>query len=154
MLRESGRVVAVEAGFVWVETIPSSLCGQCAARSGCGQGIVSRATGRRGLVRALETDAVSARDCKVDDEVQIELPEAAVLKGSLLVYLAPLLFAITAVLLLQPFGELAIVGGFVGGLALGFGGVRYAPRWLGGPEGFEPRLASIIQDVPSVIARH
>jgi len=37
MLRESGRVVAIESDAVWVETIRSSLCGSCAAKAGCGQ---------------------------------------------------------------------------------------------------------------------
>lgn len=153
MLRETGRVVAVENNFVWVETIPSSMCGKCAARQGCGQGIVSRASGRRGLVRALETREVPARSCRIDDEVEIELPEAAVLKGSLLVYLAPLLFAITAVLFAQPFGEFVTVVTFAGGLAVGFVGVYFAPRWLGGVEGFEPRLTSVVTGAAGMIAR-
>ena len=33
---ETGRVVALEGAAVWVETIRSSACGSCAARSGCG----------------------------------------------------------------------------------------------------------------------
>ncbi len=144
MLREIGRVVAVETASVWVETIPSSLCGKCAARAGCGQGIVSRTTGHRGLVQALETEAVRAQDCKVDDEVEIELPESAVLKGSLLVYLAPLLFGITAVLFAQPYGEFATVVAFLLGLLVGFGFVRLATHWVFPRQIFEPRLSSVI----------
>lgn len=158
MLREIGRVVAVETTSVWVETIPSSLCGKCAARAGCGQGIVSRTTGHRGLVQALETAAVRAHDCKVDDQVEIELPESAVLKGSLLVYLAPLLFGITAVLFAQPYGEFATVMAFLLGLGLGFCFVRVATHWVFPRQNFEPRLSSVIQAPPigmsaTVIAR-
>ena len=158
MLREIGRVVAVETASVWVETIPSSLCGKCAARAGCGQGIVSRTTGHRGLVQALETATVRAQDCKVDDEVEIELPESAVLKGSLLVYLAPLLFGITGVLLAQPYGEFATVVAFLLGLLVGFGFVRLATQWVLPRQIFEPRLSSVIQAPPigmgsTVIAR-
>ena len=159
MLREMGRVVAVETASVWVETIPSSLCGKCAARAGCGQGIVSRASGHRGLVQAVETTSVRAQDCKVDDEVEIELPESAVLKGSLLVYFAPLLIAIAAVLLVQSYGEFATVLAFVVGLAAGFAVVRATTHWLLPRESFEPRLSSVIQPPTSVanhgvIARH
>jgi len=153
MLKETGRVVAVESNFVWVETIPSSLCGKCAARKGCGQGVLASITGHRGLVRALESPSLQASDCSVNDEVEIELPESSVLKGSMLVYLAPLLFAIAAVLLAQSFGELAIVGAFVAGLGCGFAAVRLAPRWLGGVEAFEPRLASVVTGTVGVIAR-
>ncbi|MDG1064602.1 MAG: SoxR reducing system RseC family protein [Luminiphilus sp.] len=158
MLREIGRVVAVEATSVWVETIPSSLCGKCAARAGCGQGIVSRTTGHRGLVQALETSTVRAQDCRVDDEVEIELPESAVLKGSLLVYLAPLLFGITAVLFAQPYGEFATVVAFLTGLGVGFVFVRIATHWVFPRQSFEPRLSAVVQAPPisassTVIAR-
>lgn len=158
MLREIGRVVAVESASVWVETIPSSLCGKCAARAGCGQGIVSRTTGHRGLVEALETSTVRAQDCRVDDEVEIELPESAVLRGSLLVYLAPLLFGITAVLIAQPYGEFATVIAFLLGLGAGFVAVRVATQWVLPRQSFEPRLSSVVQAQPitvgaTVIAR-
>lgn len=153
MLRETGRVVAVESNFVWVETIPSSLCGKCAARQGCGQGVLARMAGHRGLVRALESPSLRAGDCSVDDQVEIELPESSVLKGSMLVYLAPLLFAITGVLLAQPLGEWAIVTAFVAGLGIGFMVVRFAPRWLGGVEAFQPRLAAVVPGAVGVIAR-
>ena len=92
-------------------------------------------------------------------EVEIELPESAVLKGSLLVYFAPLLFAIAAVLLVQSYGEFATVLAFVVGLAAGFAVVRATTHWLLPRESFEPRLSSVIQPPTSVanhgvIARH
>ena len=50
---ESGRVVAIEESGVWVETIRSSACGSCAARSGCGhRTLAGMLTGDKGLVRA------------------------------------------------------------------------------------------------------
>ncbi len=158
MLREIGRVVAVETASVWVETIPSSLCGKCAARAGCGQGIVSRTTGHRGLVQAVESATVRAQDCRVDDEVEIELPEAAVLKGSMLVYLAPLLFGITAVLLAQPYGEFATVMSFALGLGVGFLFVRMVTTRVFPRQSFEPRLSARVPPKPieansAVIAR-
>lgn len=143
MLRESGRVVAVEDGAVWVETVRSSLCGKCAARAGCGHGVLARAGGSRGLIRAIETPDVAAVQCAVDDEVDIDLPESVVLHASLLVYLMPLLAAMAGALAAESWGEAATVMGFVTGLSLGFWGVRYLPTWIGRPEQFEPRLAAV-----------
>ena len=60
MLLERGRVVAIEADAVWVETIRRSTCAGCSARSGCGHGVLARASGGRGLIRALETPALRA----------------------------------------------------------------------------------------------
>jgi sigma-E factor negative regulatory protein RseC len=142
MLRETGRVVAVEADAVWVETIPSSLCGKCAARAGCGQGIVSRASGVRGLVRALESGQVAARDCRVDDEVDIDLPESAILRGSAWVYGIPLLAGILLSLSLEGVSEPMAVVGFLLGLGGGFLVVRLTQNYLSRSHVFEPLLAA------------
>jgi len=142
MLRETGRVVAVESDAVWVETIPSSLCGRCGARAGCGQGVVSRATGVRGLVRALESVDVAASECQLNDEVEIELPESAILKGSAWVYGMPLVLGLLLSLSLEGAGELATVAGFGAGLGAGFMGVRLMHRHWASRRELEPLLAA------------
>lgn len=152
MLRESGRVVAIESDAVWVETIRSSLCGSCAAKAGCGQGVVARAAGGKGLVRALASPNVLAGECALDDEVEIELPESAILRGSILVYLLPLLLAVCGALvgdyLTGDVGDVSAIAGFISGLALGFLLVRIIPAWTGQRETFEPRLAAIRKSTP------
>ncbi len=152
MLKEIGRVVAVEQQAVWVETIPSSLCGKCAAKAGCAQGVLARSSGHRGLVRARETAALKASACAVDDQVEIAIPESAVLSGSVLVYLAPLLSGIAGVLLVQGMAEWITVLGFIVGLGIGFAFVRVAPRWLGREAHFEPQLTAVVAAAPAVIA--
>ena len=142
MLRETGRVVAVESDAVWVETIPSSLCGRCAARAGCGQGVVSRASGVRGLVKAMESKDVAASECQVNDEVEIELPESAILKGSAWVYGMPLVLGLLLSLSLEGAGELATVTGFAAGLGAGFVVVRLMHRHWASRCEFEPQLAA------------
>ena len=142
MLRETGRVVAVESDAVWVETIPSSLCGRCAARAGCGQGIVSRASGVRGLVKAMESKDVAASECQVNDEVEIELPESAILKGSAWVYGMPLILGLLLSLSLEGAGELATVTGFAAGLGAGFVAIRLMHRHWASRREFEPLLAA------------
>ena len=146
MLSESGRVVAIESDAVWVETIRSSTCGRCAARSGCGHGVLARATGAKGLIRVRESLALRASDCKIDDQVMIELPESAVLQGSVLVYVLPLMLAIAGALLGDFWGELVAVTGFCAGLLLGFTAIRWLPGLLGTADKFEPRLAAAAVD--------
>ncbi len=136
-------MVALDGDAVWVETVRSSLCGSCAAKAGCGHGVLARASSARGLIRARETERVAARECAVNDEVDIELPESAVLKGSLLVYLLPLLLAMSAAVLSNPLGEPATIAAFGAALALGFLLVRILPPVLGAREQFEPRLAGL-----------
>jgi len=55
MLTETARVVALDSDAVWVETLRQTSCGSCAARSGCGHGMLNtaRAGASRGFVKAL-----------------------------------------------------------------------------------------------------
>ena len=91
MLTETGRVVAVEADGLWVETLRKSTCGSCTARSGCGHGLMNRlGEGRSSYIRVLPGEGDIAA-CKIDDEVRIGIPEELLLRGSLMVYVLPLL---------------------------------------------------------------
>jgi sigma-E factor negative regulatory protein RseC len=130
MLVETGRVVAVEADALWVETIRQSTCGACAARQGCGHGLLNRiGDGRSGYVRALRDPAADRRPYAVNDQVRISIPEQVILRGSVVVYMLPLLCMLAVAALtvqLFPTGPeaLAAVGAAVG-LGLGFGLVRW-----------------------------
>ncbi|MDO8697495.1 MAG: transcriptional regulator [Pseudomonadales bacterium RIFCSPLOWO2_12_59_9] len=88
MIEEPGRVVGLEEGAVWVETLRKSTCSSCSANAGCGQGLLDKLaiSSRRGTVRVL-TDL----QLRVGDNVIIGLREDALLRSSLLVYLLPLL---------------------------------------------------------------
>ena len=141
MLIETGRVVAIEADAVWVETIRASTCGRCAARSGCGRGVLARATGARGLIRVRATESLRASDCQIHDQVTIELPESAILQGSALMYLLPLILGIIFSMIGDRWNELAAVLGFGAGLLMGFTGIRWLPVLLGAEDKFEPQLA-------------
>ena len=76
MIEEPGRVVAVEEGAVWVQTLRKSTCSSCSANAGCGQGLLDKLaiTSQRGNVRAL-TDLQLA----VGDEVVIGVREELLL---------------------------------------------------------------------------
>jgi len=90
MLTETGRIVAIQADGVWVETIRSSTCGACSLQKGCGHGLLSRiGEGRRGYIKVLP-GALSLSDCSVNDRVRISIPEEVILRGSAVVYMVPL----------------------------------------------------------------
>ncbi len=130
MLLESGRVVAVEPDVVWVETLRRSTCGSCSARAGCGQGLLNRQQGGgRGLVRALSGEALKAADCRINDRVEIALPEEVILRGSTIVYAVPIISMMLAVVLVSALrpgaGDVASLAAAVAGLASGLGLVRW-----------------------------
>lgn len=124
MIEEQGRVVAVESGAVWVETLRKSTCSSCSANTGCGQGLLDKlgVSGRRGHVRAL-----SDLQLRIGDAVVIGVREDLLVRGSLLVYLVPLLGLFAAALLANQLalGEpLVILCGFLG-MLVAWCGVRW-----------------------------
>ncbi|APU29616.1 transcriptional regulator [Ectopseudomonas alcaliphila JAB1] len=117
MIEERGRVVALEPGAVWVETLRKSTCSSCSANAACGQGLMDRlGVGRqRGYVRAL-----SQMQLAVGDSVIIGVREDLLVRSSLLVYLLPLLGLFAAALLADGLGlsePLVIFAGLSGLLA-------------------------------------
>lgn len=122
MIEETGRVVAVETGAVWVETVRQSACHACSAQSGCGHGALSKLTQKTAHVRAL-----ASQPWVVGDEVVIGIPESLVVTGSLLGYLLPLVCALALALLADYLtgndAWTALAAAL--GLALGFGLVRW-----------------------------
>lgn len=114
MIEEQGRVVALEPGAVWVETLRKSTCSSCSANAACGQGLMDRlGVGRqRGYVRAL-----SQMQLAVGDTVIIGVREDLLVRSSLLIYLLPLLGLFAAALLANGLGlsePLVILFGLLG----------------------------------------
>jgi sigma-E factor negative regulatory protein RseC len=95
MIEETARVIAIENGQLLLEAQTSSACGACAAKQGCGTSVLSRWVGRK-FTRFQAPNTINAR---VGDEVVVGLAEDVMLKGSLLVYLLPLLAMIGFALL-------------------------------------------------------
>lgn len=89
MIIETGRIMAIEAEGLWVETIQQSTCSSCRAEPGCGQSLLAKTMGRTSYLWVL----LEGRDptaYQLGEEVQIGVPEEVVAKGSLFVYLTPL----------------------------------------------------------------
>lgn len=139
MIEEPGRVVALDRGAVWVETLRRSTCNACSANAGCGQGLMDKlgVGQRRGLVRAL-TDLQLA----VGDGVVIGIREDLLVRGSLLVYLLPLLGLFAGAMLAE---WLALAEAFVilGGLG-GFLAVWWLVRWRSRQSSDDPDLQPVV----------
>ncbi len=140
MLFEEGEVVAVDPDAVWVETLRRSTCGTCSLQKGCGHGLLNRlGGGRRHLIRVLP-GRVSTAECRVGDEVTLALPESVVLRGSVLVYMLPmlamLLAAAAGAALLPQVAERASLAGAL----LGFVAAMLWLRWHGRRHGDDPAM--------------
>ncbi|WOG25567.1 SoxR reducing system RseC family protein [Endozoicomonas sp. 8E] len=87
MIEEEGRVVAVEQGTVWVETIRKSTCSSCSVRNGCGQNLLEkyRSNKHQSYIQAINDFSIEE-----NDQVIIGIPESALMRASFLVYLMPL----------------------------------------------------------------
>ena len=129
MLTETGRVVAVEPDCLWVETVRQSVCGTCSANKACGHGLLNRlGDGRRSFLR-VANNSFDPDQFRVDDQVQIAIPESLLLRSSFLVYLLPLLCALSLAalgpVLLPTLGDAGAIAGASMGIAVGFALVRW-----------------------------
>ena len=142
---ETGRVVALEGSAVWVETIRSSACGSCAARSGCGHRTLAGVlTSDKGLVRARESDSLKAADCSVNDRVEISIPRSTLSLGALLLYGLPLVSGIALAMMIGAESDARAALGFFVGLLGAFAGLRWmSSRSLFGA--VEPQLERIVE---------
>lgn len=163
MLTEAARVVAVDDGGLWVETVRRSTCNACSVRQGCGHGLLERLReGQRGLVWVLPGKA-SLANCAVGDEVSIGIPESLLLRASLLLYCLPLLTLLLgaglAAALFSESADAAAMLGAVAGLLCGLALVRWhAWRHRGDPAMHPVLLGPVLQGataplVSAVLAR-
>lgn len=94
MIEESARVIEVNGTQLVLEAEIKTSCQSCSAKKGCGTSLLSEHVARK-MTRFTITNTLNA---SVDDEIIVGLPEAAMLRGSLLVYLFPLLGMLGAAL--------------------------------------------------------
>ena len=154
MIEERGRVLSVEQGAVWVETLRRSACDACQARSGCGQSVLQRVGlgARQGFIRALSEQ--SSHSYRVGDEIIIGIPENAVSHGSAVGYLLPLVTLFAGALLAQAVGaaESSIVMAGLFGMGVGFAAVRWHGRRVGDNPAYMPRVVGRVMGAPGVVS--
>ena len=141
-MKEQAVIVALEGDSVWVQTRRQTACNSCTARDGCGQGLISRVMpGREHCIRAL-VDRQLQPQLALGDIVSISVPDEAILRASMVVYLVPLLSLIAGAFsgtLLVPGDGGAISGGGIG-LLLGAALVRWHAISVREDLRFQPRV--------------
>lgn len=152
MIEETAQVVATDSSGVWVETRRQSACGHCAARKGCGTAVLGKVLGRqRSRVQVSNPDDTVV---SVGDEVLIGIEESALVRGSMAIYLVPLLsFFLLGVLgqvlarqwLLDDVEGLSILFSLVGL----FAGFAWARRYARGDRRYQPVILSNTSPVVS-----
>jgi sigma-E factor negative regulatory protein RseC len=143
MILETGRIVAIEPQGLWVETIQLSACGSCQAQKGCGQSLLAKFGASASFLWVL-LEARDPKNYQIGNEVKIGVPEDVIAKGSLFVYMVPLLFMIAATVFAHQQMASDGVSAFyaLGGLLLGAAIVRghsYRTR-------FDSRLQPVLVD--------
>ena len=129
MITETGRIVAVESDCLWVETIRRSTCNSCSAQKACGHGLInsmgSKKTGRSHHVRVL-LNGENSEDFSVNDQVELSMPEQALVRAALIVYLLPLLMMLLGAIIVSQFTSHDVMAflGSLAGLLVGFSLVK------------------------------
>lgn len=129
MIEERGHVVSADGEFAWIETYRKTACQSCSVNKGCGTGALSDYLGKR-MDKVKVLNPIGAR---IGDKVVVGLQESALLRGSLAIYLVPLVLMMMGAVM---GGAVAVNLGYVAndgvtavagllGLALGFVWVRF-----------------------------
>jgi sigma-E factor negative regulatory protein RseC len=156
MIEEHAQVVLVEGQDVWVETQRQSACGQCSVNKGCGTAVIGKVVGNKSTrVPVLNPDNVSVA---TGDRVLIGIEEQALVKGSMAIYLMPLLFMFLFGLLGEGLAKqfllsnpdvLVVILSLLG-LAMGFLWVRVFARGIALDSRYQPVLLRRLSLDPQV----
>ena len=141
-LTEPATVVALDEKSIWVETHRQGTCNACRANTTCGQGLVNRLLpGRIHYMRIKRAAGISG-DIAIGDRVELSVPEGAVLRSSILVYLLPLLLLIVGAMSGEWLwaGDPGAIAGGIAGLLVGFGMVRLHALLRPDDPTLQPRL--------------
>jgi len=149
MIEESGRVVAVEGDFAWVESERTSACGSCAVRKGCGTSAVAKVFGRR----RMQLRVLNRINARIGDDVVVGISESGLLRGSLAVYAVPLVGLFAGALTGHFAGRQLLAAGWSDLLAIGgaLGGFLAALLWL---RHFSRTSAKDVAYQPVVLRQH
>jgi len=122
MIEEQAQVVEIKGTLLVLQAQTQSACGSCAASKGCGTSVLAKVVGRKFTRFQAENNI----DAEVGDMVVVGISEDALLKGSVMMYVIPILgmlaFALVADYFLEAlidYRDLAIAASGIMGLVLG-----------------------------------
>ncbi len=122
MIEEVGKVVAVDDGSAWVETLRQSACDACSAKAGCGHSALAKLGQKTHHIRANCEYSVA-----VGDRVVVGVPEDIMVRSSILAYMLPLVLMIVLAVTADHYWsqEWLTVVAAGAGLVVGFGVLRW-----------------------------
>jgi len=122
MIEEQAQVIEINGNQLVLLAQRQSACGSCSAKKGCGTSLLSQVVGRK-FSRFQAENSINAN---VGDTVVVAIPEDALFKGSMVMYLIPILGMIAVALLADyllasaaPYRDLMIAMAAVAGLVSG-----------------------------------
>ncbi len=122
MIEEQAQVIEVNGDQLILQAQTQTACGSCAAKKGCGTSVLAKVVGRK----FTRIQAENSIDSVVGDTVIVGISEDALLQGSLVMYILPimsmLLFALFANFSLEAmvdYRDLLITGAGITGLLIG-----------------------------------
>lgn len=87
MIEEVATVIDCRDGLVLLEAQRQSTCGTCAAKAGCGTAVFAKTLGKK----SSQITAKNTLNLQVGDRVLVGLHENALILGSFMVYLIPII---------------------------------------------------------------
>jgi len=97
MIEESAIVIDVKDQQVLLQTQRKNACQSCSVKSGCGTSTLSKVVGKRSSQFVVE----NTLQLKIGDQVIVAIEENALVQGSLLIYLLPLLMMLGSGMLFE-----------------------------------------------------
>jgi sigma-E factor negative regulatory protein RseC len=113
MIEQQAKVIAQDDKTIWLEAERQSTCSKCQVRQGCGTAMLENHVGKRFSRIAV----ANIHDVTIGDEVHLAIPEEALLQGTFMMYIVPLLMMFLGAVVAHSFNlnELfEIFFGFVG----------------------------------------
>jgi len=87
VIEEQAQVVDVKGNKLLLQAQTQSACGSCSASKGCGTSLLSKVIGRKFTHFQAENNV----NAIVGDTVVVGIPEDALLKGSVVMYIIPII---------------------------------------------------------------
>lgn len=118
MIEQKATVISSDDTTIWLETERQSTCSKCQMKQGCGTGLLDKHVGKRfSRIAVAKTDEVH-----VGQQLQLEIPEEALLQGAFMMYIVPLvlMFFFAAGAQLLNLSEIVEIFAGMSGLLVGF----------------------------------
>jgi len=138
MIEETAIVIDVKDQQILLETQRKSACQTCSVKSGCGTSTLAKVVGKRSSQFVVDNHL----NVQAGDRVIIAIDENALVQGSLLIYLLPLIFMMLAGLLAEYLfaNEGLTILSVVVGFLIAMIGVRYIMAGSGLKKSIQPHL--------------